>query len=522
VQTAVIGDAESEVPISLPREAIEVDRFRSVYAEATFWCGHWLGGCGTQLTTKLYLDRACHFAHFPHHPPESAPSCQRAAGVEGADHLYVKAALLGWLGDQDITAQARIPRDPDGTVHSGTVLVEPGDRAPLRVVLHKDAAAAGAPDAEALLGLTVAHDPWLLTLPGYVHRIRCHSEGTTRRVMIGTQQRRGTDWFDLDDCSLEEQGLTTPAIAELRRQRAGTRLLGQPRPRRSAPAPAPTAPAPVVVDLDERRPAAFAAQEAALIDGSTPTDLRRLAKQAQATLPANNPSRDEIALLQEATVQCALGAADGRTGRALIPSDGVQRLTLLHVINLVDQLRKVRYERRPLIRTLVDEAESVRDWLQPRLNAEINRLRQEVGDLRAPAPAPAAPPVPPPRRYFVPVVKPPLDDIAGALRDVLTHTARLGTTVKWTQACRQVTGLKGLERQDLRQVLDDAGKASVRDPLVPHLAVLISNDQGGPLKGVVNLLRGQYGRFRSPDRDQVREAWLAEVNAVHARYQPRP
>jgi len=36
VQTAVIGDAESEMPISLPREAIELDRFRAAYAEAPF------------------------------------------------------------------------------------------------------------------------------------------------------------------------------------------------------------------------------------------------------------------------------------------------------------------------------------------------------------------------------------------------------------------------------------------------------------------------------------------------------
>jgi hypothetical protein len=60
---------------------------------------------------------------------------------------------------QDIPAQARIRRDPDDTVHSGTVLVEPGDRAPLQVVLHQGAAKAGDVDAEALLGVSVAHDP---------------------------------------------------------------------------------------------------------------------------------------------------------------------------------------------------------------------------------------------------------------------------------------------------------------------------------------------------------------------------
>jgi hypothetical protein len=37
-------------------EAIELDAFRRRYADHSFWCGTWLGGCGGQLTTKLYTD----------------------------------------------------------------------------------------------------------------------------------------------------------------------------------------------------------------------------------------------------------------------------------------------------------------------------------------------------------------------------------------------------------------------------------------------------------------------------------
>ncbi|MQY40921.1 hypothetical protein SRB17_89540 [Streptomyces sp. RB17] len=46
VQTAVIGDEHSDVPVVLPTEAIEQDVFRRTHAHATFSCGLLLGGCG--------------------------------------------------------------------------------------------------------------------------------------------------------------------------------------------------------------------------------------------------------------------------------------------------------------------------------------------------------------------------------------------------------------------------------------------------------------------------------------------
>ncbi|MGW9375001.1 zinc finger domain-containing protein, partial [Streptomyces xanthophaeus] len=77
-------------------EAIEVDVFRQRYEHDTFWCGTLLGGCGSQVTTKLYTDRVCHFAHHP--AADGTPHCGRnARGVASADHLYVKAAASAWL-----------------------------------------------------------------------------------------------------------------------------------------------------------------------------------------------------------------------------------------------------------------------------------------------------------------------------------------------------------------------------------------------------------------------------------------
>ncbi|MFF4353789.1 hypothetical protein [Streptomyces sp. NPDC001530] len=55
-QTAVLGNVESEEPLMLPMEAIELDVFRRRHEPDTFWCGLLLGGCGNQLTTKLYTD----------------------------------------------------------------------------------------------------------------------------------------------------------------------------------------------------------------------------------------------------------------------------------------------------------------------------------------------------------------------------------------------------------------------------------------------------------------------------------
>jgi len=55
----VLGGADSDEPLMLPLEAIEPDAFRRRHEHDTFWCGLLLGGCGLELTTKLYTDRLC-------------------------------------------------------------------------------------------------------------------------------------------------------------------------------------------------------------------------------------------------------------------------------------------------------------------------------------------------------------------------------------------------------------------------------------------------------------------------------
>ncbi|MFD5512162.1 hypothetical protein ACFWIB_30950 [Streptomyces sp. NPDC127051] len=217
IQTAVLGGAASEVPLVLPLEAIELDAFRRQHEQDTFWCGLLLGGCGIQLTTKLYVDRVCHFAHHP--GPDGMPHCGRSArGVASADHLYVKSAAAAWLRGCGVQADVDFGRP------IGSVLDIRFESRGLRV--HLDAAVAPVWDEdgrEPVLGVSVPVDQDTLISRWYIHRIRLDSEGTSRRVRIGTEAfARDVEWFGLDECEMTERGLSTPAVERIVRSR-GTR-----------------------------------------------------------------------------------------------------------------------------------------------------------------------------------------------------------------------------------------------------------------------------------------------------------
>ncbi|MFD7677453.1 hypothetical protein [Streptomyces sp. NPDC060187] len=73
----------------------------------------------------------------------------------------------------------------------------------------------------------------------YVHRIRLESEGTTRRVRIGTEAfARPTEWFALDECAITERGLSTPAVERIvEAHQAPTTAVWSPGKARKLPAP---------------------------------------------------------------------------------------------------------------------------------------------------------------------------------------------------------------------------------------------------------------------------------------------
>jgi len=214
IQTAVLGGADSDEPLMLPMEAIELDAFRRVHADDTFWCGTLLGGCGGQLTTKLYTDRACHFAHHP--DPDGLPHVcgRRSRGVDSADHLYVRSAAAAWLagrGEQATFEYARVEGAP-----LGSVVDIRWPRGALRVHLDQAVAPVWDNGLEPVLGLGVPVDRDTLIRRWYVHRIRLDSEGTSRRVRIGTEAfARPTEWFALQECEVTERGLSTPAVERI-------------------------------------------------------------------------------------------------------------------------------------------------------------------------------------------------------------------------------------------------------------------------------------------------------------------
>ncbi|GAB1331679.1 zinc finger domain-containing protein [Streptomyces sennicomposti] len=248
IQTAVLGDAASEVPLLLPLEAIEVDAFRREHAGDTFWCGLLLGGCGGQLTTKLYTDRVCHFAHHP--DPDGLPHVcgRRARDVSSADHLYLKAAALAWLAGRGESARFTFTQ-PDG-LPVGSLLDIAFDRAGRALRVHLDPAFPPVWSDEAVepvLGMSVPVDDDTLIRRWYVHRVRFDSQGTSRKVRIGTEAfARPTEWFGLDDCEMTDEGLRTPAVERIIRSRR------TPPPRQVAFSHAPVADSGVVVGQDER------------------------------------------------------------------------------------------------------------------------------------------------------------------------------------------------------------------------------------------------------------------------------
>ncbi|WP_328541103.1 zinc finger domain-containing protein [Streptomyces sp. NBC_00344] len=203
----------------LPLEAIELDVFRRRHEHDTFWCGLLLGGCGVQLTTKLYTDRVCHFAHYP--GADGLPHlCGRhARGVASADHLYVKSAAAAWLRDHD--DQADFDFAQPGGAAIGSVVDIRFKHGGLRVHLDQAVAPVWDEDGrEPVLGMSVPVDRDTLIHRWYVHRIRLDSEGTARRVRIGTEAfARPIEWFALDECAMTERGLSTPAVEQIVRSR---------------------------------------------------------------------------------------------------------------------------------------------------------------------------------------------------------------------------------------------------------------------------------------------------------------
>ncbi|GAA3476181.1 hypothetical protein [Streptomyces yanii] len=533
VQTAVIGHAESEDPVVLPMEAIELDSFRARHTGQSYWCGVWLGGCGHQLATKLYTDRACHFAHLP--DPAGTSACGRkAAGVASADHLYIKHGVLEWLAEQAIAATATIARDADGSIN-GEVLFTPRGHAGLTVVLASafGSVPAGGDASQLVLGPGMPHDPQVLVEQGYVNRIQCVPDGTRRRVQVGTQRRDGTQWFDLSECALTPSGLSTPAVEEIRHLRTSRRPIGVRPPRTASTTERPLAAAVDVVAHDmqpsQDRVTVMEALDEAVTVGRSVTEIRRWLNRAEAALHGGATAQENDLMRRAGDLLLRLERGVGApTPRE---PDRLERRALKTVGRL---LRELDLQKGRGIQTvtprqrgqLEQASEQAGQWLSDQQRSKIASLRQAPsGPVAVPRdPQRTSAPVPTSRKAAAGLADAGGLDTAGladAVRDVLEHAARLGKTVTFSSLCAQVKGLAELPQSRqvyvLRRVTPTAVSRSPRPQRPALLTALITNEEGTmhPLYRRLADLAGHH----LPQ--QPNSAWADTVTVIHDRYRSR-
>ncbi|NBM19585.1 competence protein CoiA family protein [Streptomyces sp. GC420] len=219
VQTAVIGQAESDWPVFLPYDHDDFDRFMRGRTRDDFYCGVLLGGCGKKLTPKRYTEKKCHFAHRP------PVHCRRTeTGEASADHLYIGQALRRWLLRQGYQDPEVTYLDP-GSVHGGAVEVRFGQgRSRLvRVQLARLSVREWQETRERLADRHTyvhwAYGPYCglshneVDAAGHAIRISCRTEGDTREVYVGTQYPDNSlAWSALTECHLSDKGIITPRL----------------------------------------------------------------------------------------------------------------------------------------------------------------------------------------------------------------------------------------------------------------------------------------------------------------------
>ncbi|MEU5971952.1 hypothetical protein [Streptomyces globisporus] len=135
--------------------------------------------------------------------------------MNSADHLYVKSATTAWLRSRGASAHFDFAR-PDGA-RIGSVVDIQLQHTALRVHLDSEVLPEWDQEGhEPVLGVSVPVDPDTLIRRWYVHRIRLDSQGTTRQVQIGTEAfARPTEWFGLNECTMTQRGLSTPAVQRI-------------------------------------------------------------------------------------------------------------------------------------------------------------------------------------------------------------------------------------------------------------------------------------------------------------------
>lgn len=222
VQTAVIGDKDSDHPVILPMDAHELDIWRRMHPSYDYWCGLQLGGCGGQLTDRRYTNKVCHFAHHA-----TAPICYRTAnGESSADHLFIKRGVRRLMDKRQLRGKVQTRDLGNGPGDAVDVyLTESRRRLRFQLSPVDYRAWRGATDE---LGADAADIDWIFAAEGqitqqiigshgYCLRVRCETVGGERRVHIGAEARdRTVAWTPLEDCALTPSGIVTPHVEEIR------------------------------------------------------------------------------------------------------------------------------------------------------------------------------------------------------------------------------------------------------------------------------------------------------------------
>ncbi|WP_158708113.1 competence protein CoiA family protein [Streptomyces sp. NRRL F-2890] len=225
------------MPVVLPPQTEEAKAFRRAYGENSFWCGTLLAGCGGQLMIRIPTGKVAHFAHHPQHDGEPLVCHRTAVNAGSADHLYIKAGLTNWLTSQGQPATATLPTEQASV--GSTVEIRLTSGTLIRIHLDNQVEPVWNEDVITILSADVPVPPALLAGCRYIHRIRCESDGSTRRVLLGTELPwRGTRWYDLTSCTFTLQRLVTPATTEADERARAKAAAPAPR-RQPLPLPAP-------------------------------------------------------------------------------------------------------------------------------------------------------------------------------------------------------------------------------------------------------------------------------------------
>ncbi|MET9810865.1 hypothetical protein [Streptomyces halstedii] len=281
IQTAVLGNPESDEPVICPEDPEELVAFRLEHAGNSWWCGINLpGGCGRRLITRLYTDKICHFAHVPdpHGTSGSRLPCnRRLRGKEDADHLFIRADIARWLRQQNIEADLSL------STPIGSAVTARLDNGRLLVV-HLDTDCPPAWDDEEVWeyilgpGCRISQD--VLTQRGHVYRIRMEGRSDRgRRFSVAGIERSGehTQWFDLANLKVTADGINTVDEAHS--------------PQR-AQAPTPDIEQPAA---DQRSIVAVTRSNATM---TAPRQLRpRIARRLDSTIYEESPARVKAAML---------------------------------------------------------------------------------------------------------------------------------------------------------------------------------------------------------------------------------